>query len=308
MFGYVRPHVPALRVAEYEYYRAVYCGICKAHGDVCGAVSRLALSYDAVFLTLVRLVLTGDNVSFRRRRCAANPILKRACAENCEHTRYAAAATSLLTALKFDDDTLDERGMRRIAAQIGSIGGKSWKKRVRKAYPDLAAPVVTALSELYSAENEARSSPATVSLDKLASMFGKVLALVISYGLADESKLIAESIGMHVGRWIYCIDALDDLPKDSKRNRFNPFRIAYSSNELSDDEKKTVECMLTAEAGAALAALDLADTERNSDARAILYNILGIGLPRVTTAVLNGSYLKPRRDDIEKNEEKSHVI
>ena len=65
--------------------------------------------------------------------------------------------------------------------------------------------------------------------------------------------------------------------------------------------------MLNAEAGAALAALDLSDRASNPDAREILDNILGIGLPRVTAAVLDGTYRKPRRDNLEKNEGKKHA-
>ena len=307
MFGYVRPHVPALRVGEYEYYRAVYCGICKSHGEVSGSASRLALSYDAVFLALTRLVLTGDTVAFSRQRCAANPLAKRTCAKSCEQTRYAAAATSLLTALKFDDDLTDERGMRRFAARMGRLASNGWKRKVGNRYPELSRPVADALTQLYRAEAAAESTPDTLSLDVLASLFGKVLSVILSHGLEGQSKLIAEAVGMHVGRWIYFIDALDDLQKDARRGRFNPFLIAYSSDALSDEEKKTVACMLDAEAGAALAALDLSDGASNPDAREILDNILGAGLPRVTAAVLDGSYRKPRRDNIEKNEEKSHV-
>jgi hypothetical protein len=307
MFGYIRPHVPALRVAEYEYYRAIYCGICKSHSEASGAASRLALSYDAVFLALVRLILTGDKVTFRRRRCAVNPLAKRTCAENCEQTRYAAAATSLLTAMKFDDDIVDEQGLRRFAAHFGRISSRGWKRKVNKIYPELASPISEALSQLYQAEKDAARNPDDISLDRLASLFGKVLSIILSHGLEGQNKLIAESIGMHVGRWIYCIDAIDDLPKDSQRERFNPFLIAYSSDALSDDVKKTIACMLDAESGAALAALDLSDRASNPEAREILDNILGTGLPRVTAAVLDGTYRKPRRDNIEKNEEKKHA-
>lgn len=306
MFGYVRPHVPALRVAEYEYYRAVYCGICKAHGEVSGALSRLALSYDAVFLALVRLVLTNEAPSFSRRRCAANPLAKRTCADSCEQTRYAAAATALLTALKFDDDLTDERGLRRTAARFGRLGGRAWKRKVKARYPALPSPVIDALTELYRAESAAASSPDTLSLDRLSTLFGGVLATILSHGLSDQNKRIASSVGMHVGRWIYCVDALDDLKKDAERGRFNPFLIAYSDT-LTDEEKKTVACMLDAEAGAAHAALDLAEERGPSEAREILDNILGIGLPRVAAAVLDGTYRKPRRDDINNKEEKNNV-
>ena len=32
MYGYVRTHAPELKVREQEYYRAVYCGLCRTMG------------------------------------------------------------------------------------------------------------------------------------------------------------------------------------------------------------------------------------------------------------------------------------
>ena len=46
MFGYVRPYKDELRVREYEQYKAIYCGLCRALGKNYGVLSRLTLSYD----------------------------------------------------------------------------------------------------------------------------------------------------------------------------------------------------------------------------------------------------------------------
>ena len=60
MFGYVKPHVPELRVGEYELFRAVYCGVCRSMGRHTGTVSRFTLNYDYVFLAAVRPVNRSD--------------------------------------------------------------------------------------------------------------------------------------------------------------------------------------------------------------------------------------------------------
>ena len=57
MFGYIQPYIPNLTVGDYEYYRAAYCGLCRSMGKVCGSGSRLTLSYDGVFLALLRTAL-----------------------------------------------------------------------------------------------------------------------------------------------------------------------------------------------------------------------------------------------------------
>lgn len=54
MFGYIRPVESELLVKEYEFYRAVYCSLCKTGGRRVSRFSRFFLNYDFVFLALVR--------------------------------------------------------------------------------------------------------------------------------------------------------------------------------------------------------------------------------------------------------------
>ena len=78
MFGYVKPDSAELRVKDYDFYRATYCGICRETGRVTGNASRVTLSYDAVFLALVRMLFIGEEeFSSRMRRCAVHPLKKR---------------------------------------------------------------------------------------------------------------------------------------------------------------------------------------------------------------------------------------
>ena len=57
MFGYVREYPPELKLKHHVFYRAVYCGVCKSMGHCTGFCSRATLSYDMVFLALVRMAL-----------------------------------------------------------------------------------------------------------------------------------------------------------------------------------------------------------------------------------------------------------
>ena len=44
MFGYVKPDSGELRVKDYDFYRATYCGICREMGRATGNASRVTLS------------------------------------------------------------------------------------------------------------------------------------------------------------------------------------------------------------------------------------------------------------------------
>ena len=65
MYGYVRTHAPELKVRQQEYYRAVYCGLCRTMGKCTGQCSRMTLSYDFTFFALVRMALTGERIEVR---------------------------------------------------------------------------------------------------------------------------------------------------------------------------------------------------------------------------------------------------
>ena len=76
MFGYIKPAYPELLVKHYELYRAIYCGICEATGKISPFLP-LALSYDFVYMAMVRAVLCDEKFSFKTKRCIAHPLKKR---------------------------------------------------------------------------------------------------------------------------------------------------------------------------------------------------------------------------------------
>ena len=121
MFGYIRPFSSELRIREYQYYRGVYCGLCRAQGRCTGQCSRMTLSYDFAFLALVRLALQNGNpgaqqpdraVSFERRRCLPHPLRRRQSLQPGEVTDYVATCAALLNYHKLLDDRADEKGAR----------------------------------------------------------------------------------------------------------------------------------------------------------------------------------------------------
>lgn len=71
MFGYIRPVERELRIRESEYYRALYCGICAAMGRLCGQRAMLTLSYDAVFIALLRAAVTANSQRCQRSAACA---------------------------------------------------------------------------------------------------------------------------------------------------------------------------------------------------------------------------------------------
>ena len=74
MFGYVRADTPYLYIKDDELYRAMYCGVCKGIGQVCGQCARMGLSYDVTFLSVILHNIAGIDVKIEKSHCLTHCI------------------------------------------------------------------------------------------------------------------------------------------------------------------------------------------------------------------------------------------
>lgn len=282
MFGYIKTKRSELRVREYEYYRASYCGLCRAMGKCTGQCSRMLLSYDFAFLVNLRMALNGTEPTYKRRRCIAHPFRRRVIMEINDDLRYAAAASSILAYEKCRDDLHDERGWRKLKARLRCIFLHGAYRRAKKRLPELAESVRAHLGRLAEKEKELRPS-----VDEVAIIFGDLLADIMSFGLAEGKKRIAETIGRQTGRFVYIIDAIDDLPEDLEKKRFNPLALLFGGMP-GEAEKQSIETALITHLTDLEVAFDLMNDVADPNRRAILENILFLGMPDTIRRVLYG--------------------
>ena len=66
---YLLVYRPDLRFREYEVYRSHYCGLCHALQQRCNAISRLTLSYEFTFLSLLLDALYEPETDTHKQRC-----------------------------------------------------------------------------------------------------------------------------------------------------------------------------------------------------------------------------------------------
>lgn len=70
-----------LKFREFDRYRAFYCGLCRAIGQRCGRVCRMALSFEMTFLAMLLTALYESDTTqelaaarfilYRSARCSA---------------------------------------------------------------------------------------------------------------------------------------------------------------------------------------------------------------------------------------------
>lgn len=291
MYGYVRIHAPEMKVREQEYYRAIYCGLCRTMGKCTGQCSRLTLSYDFTYFALVRMALTGAYPSMKARRCLAHPTRRRPMAEPSEDLKLCACMSAILAYHKVRDDLKDERGMKRTAATVAApFVGSLRRRALKRGYTAADAAVADALEALHTLE-----STCPPSVDEPAELFGCLMASLLAYGLEGKQAKLARKIGRHVGRWVYILDAADDYAEDVKRGRYNPLACLYGTagqggapDVLSADKREEIRVALLCELSELECALDLLDLSENSDLEGVLRNILYLGMPLEAKRVLIG--------------------
>ena len=284
MYGYLRTHTPELKVREQEYYRAVYCGLCRTMGKCTGQCSRMTLSYDFTLFALVRMALTGEKIGLHPRRCMVHPFKKRPMAMTNPDLALCAYASAILSHYKVKDDLHDERGGKRIAAAMATPVIASMRRRaLRKGYEAMDDKVGLAMKSL--AELEASRLP---TVDQPATLFGELMGSILAHGLEGNQATLARTVGLRVGRWVYILDAADDYAEDAKCHRYNPLACLYgdSTTTLSPERRESLRLSLLGELAELEKAFDLLDTAHDPDLSGLLSNILYQGMPREAERVL----------------------
>ena len=210
----------------------------------------------------------------------AHPFRKRAYVACCEPLEYSAYASAILTHGKIADDINDEKGMKKLNAQLIKPFTSHMRKKALKKYSELDEKVFTGLKRLSDIEKQNLSS-----VDIPADAFGDILADILSYGLFGNEAKIMSNIGKHIGRWIYIIDAADDVDEDIKKNRFNAFARLYEGN-IPDEERESIANSLRLELLSAEPAFDLIDYNELYDIEEIIKNIIYRGMPQTAERVL----------------------
>lgn len=228
MFGYIRPVRNELLVKEANFYDAVYCGLCRYSGKHLSHASRFFLSYDFTALSLLRLSLCGEEPTVRNARCPyklrKKPVLV------CDEVfSFTASAFGLFAYYKWEDDLRDETGVRRFGKRLLAPFFRRIRKKSKRVCADgeaLERCISGPIEELRALEAQNCPSP-----DRTADCFGRILRDVACDGLTGEKRDIAAQCGYHIGRFIYLVDAYDDLPADGESGNYNPFLAHYGSVE-----------------------------------------------------------------------------
>ena len=262
MFGYVRINKMDLTFREFDYYKGYYCGLCKYLKENPGEVSRLSLNYDITFLIVILTALYKLDSDITYERCIANPLKKKMRIVN-EITEYAASMNILLSYYKLEDNLYDDNGIK------DKLAYELYKGKLKKAYekyPQKAEYIKQQLGNLRELEKQESKS-----IDKVSNTFGNLMGEIFVYK-KDEYEQNLRNIGFNLGKYIYILDAYEDLEEDNKKGRYNPF-IDYIDKK--EELKNKVDRLISMSLGMATKNIEQLNLEFN---KSIIDNIIYSGV------------------------------
>ena len=270
MFGYLQIQKSELLVREAEAYKAVYCGLCRQMGKDYSGLTRFTLSYDCTFYAMFLMSLNRSCKGFKDGRCTCNPLKKCKFATDEGDAYGKAAAFSMISVYyKIIDDIQDSGFFKKLLCRIVKPFFSHQRKKAADKYPDMDKAVSDMMKMQYDAEHSEKPS-----VDMSAHPTALMLAAVLSAEAHDEiQKRVLYEFGYHIGRWIYLVDAADDIEKDIKSNGFNPFVNKKTGEVKSSDFIKAVLNQSLARAYDAYNLLNF------TDFKGILDNMMLLGFP-----------------------------
>ena len=221
MFGYINVNRTELSEENKNIYQSYYCGLCQRLQANAGKRGQVLLSYDVTFMVILLTGLYEVENSQKQFTCMMHPTKKQTALEN-EVSDYCAAMNIMLAYHNLMDDWRDEKKHSRM--KLAKMIRKNYEE-CAKQYPRQALAIEEYMRKLAVYEQNQENN-----IDLVAGLTGEMLGEVFAWK-EDEWYNELKTLGYYMGKFIYLMDAYEDLDKDEKHNKYNPLRVLRKENE-----------------------------------------------------------------------------
>lgn len=234
MFGYIIINKGDMKFKEFDIYHSYYCGLCRVLKEKYGLAGQLSLSYDMTFLIMILSSLYEPDTRLGETKCAAHPFEKHVVRTN-EFTEYAADMNVLFTYYKCRDDWEDDKKASRLA--YAELLKKSYRS-VCARYGEKARKIDSLLREISHEEKKQNQD-----IDHMAGIFGSIMAEMMAVR-EDEWQEELRNMGSFLGKFIYLLDAYEDIEEDIRKKRYNPLVRRFDNPDFEEEIKKILTLMM----------------------------------------------------------------
>ncbi|MCI8401161.1 MAG: hypothetical protein HFI38_03545 [Lachnospiraceae bacterium] len=234
MFGYINVNKQELKFKEFDLYRSYYCGLCQVLKQKYGKAGQMTLTYDLTFLVFLLTDLYQEEPPVRFCRCAAHPVEKHP-SRVSGFTGYAADMNILMSYYQCLDDWYDER---KALKRAGSLLLLKAFRRACSTWQKKAAVIEKWMVRLHTYEKNR-----TGHIDEAAGCFGHIMSEIFACR-QDEWEKELRRMGFYLGKFIYLMDAYEDLEKDQKSGNYNPLLPLWQEKNFEEQCHQILTMML----------------------------------------------------------------
>lgn len=282
MFGYVIPPLQSLGKEAQEQFQELYCGLCHTLGNRFGLAARFILNYDFAFLAI--LLSDQERAAAQTARCPASPFKRRCYQQSNAAMELAADESVILSYWQLRDGVTDNRFLSGLKYRLLSTFLYPAYRKATRIRPEFDQDTRIQLQKLSKLEQTNCKS-----MDTAADTFAELLAAAANSVSDETHRRVLRQILYHLGRWIYLVDAADDLKKDAAKGAYNPLIVRYElkNGELDEFSRKEFVGTLDHSVHLIATAYELWDF---GDWSPILEATIYSGLFQVGKAVLDGTF------------------
>ena len=234
MFGYVVMNKPEIKFKDFDLYRSFYCGLCRELREKYGISGQITLTYDLTFVIMLLSGLYEPPTQKGATRCIIHPVRKQPVRRNAI-TEYAADMNVFLAYYKCVDNWNDDRSP--VSLMYGQTLKKK-EKKIEKQYSEKTRIITDFLEELSRLEKEGERD-----LDRVSGCFGRIMEEIFAYR-KDVWEPTLRRMGFFLGKFIYLMDAYDDVEKDVEKGNYNPFAEEYIMEGFQEKVQQMLVMMM----------------------------------------------------------------
>ena len=234
MFGYVIANCKALTPEQQQRFRALYCGMCHTLHVRYGNLGRFTLSYDMTFLATVLSALYEPEETVGRERCLPHPTKPHEYALN-PAMEYAVDLNVALAYHKCADNWQDDHNPAFAAAK--GLLSRAYR-RACEHQPEKCAAIASWMDGIREIEAHGDGM-----IDPPVNLTGRMLGELFAWKQDHWSEELRR-MGDGLGRFIYFMDAYDDLEKDERHGRFNPLKSIRQQQNFEELCKDALTLMM----------------------------------------------------------------
>lgn len=304
MFGYIYPFKPDLKMRYYDIFKSYYCSLCHEIKKNYGNIPRVSINFDTTFMAIFLDSFSNNKQTIQKKTCIIHPVEKKFIIKNNPSINYASHITIILTHNKIIDDINDENNL--FSRVIFPIFNK-YIQKLPTQFDEIKKNVSDNLNDLKKLE----TSDNEISIDEFSHPFANLTKNIFSFyakfkNFNKDYFIDMENIGYNLGKWIYLIDAFNDMEKDFKNNSFNPILKIHKISSKNKDKidiielKKSIQSdfssLLTYINFKCLEHFKNLSIEKNYD---LIENILQLGMPFKIDKIVNNFQCSNKKGSVQ---------